>query len=340
MFHISATYQGKLRHWTSNGEECPSYLTLFDEIGKLTTASVHLARVTLTVNADTTNCVTLVIQADMIRSAEEYSNTVAFCIGRPIVSGTLNFELRAAPPGAPSPIVDKLRRGLPGPGPNVAKDNDQKAIHLDTLCDQCNKLVVGSRFQCQVCPEYDLCEACMKKKGTGAHNARYGQMHTFREIATPRSAPETKTPAVSAHCDLCHETILGLRYKCLNCPDFDSCASCFGLIQRKHPGHDDAKLVSRVYYYRDRSTVKHNATCDSCKKNITRTRYKCLSCPDFDLCDECEALPDKPHPISHPLVKLSRPMTSYEGLRTILNAALAPAPAPAARPAGRNFPLV
>ncbi|KAG9035119.1 hypothetical protein FRB95_011986 [Tulasnella sp. JGI-2019a] len=340
MFHISATYQGEFRHWMSKGGECPSYLTLFDEIDKLTSASVHLARVTLTVNADTTNCVTLVIQADVIRSAEEYSNTIAFCVGRPIASGTLNFELRPTPPGAPSPTADKWGRGLPGPGPNVTKESNQKVMHLDALCDQCNKLVIGSRFQCQICPDYDVCEACMKKNGTAAHNALYGQIHRFQEIPTPRPALETETPTVFANCDICLKPISGNRYKCLNCPDFDTCASCFGLVQQKHPGHDFVKFMSSVYYYRDRSTIERHARCDSCKEKITRVRYKCLACPDFDLCDKCEAHPNKPHPVTHPLAKLSRPITTYEGLQAVLNAALAPAPAPAARPASRRLPFV
>merc|ERR1712233_55491 len=34
--------------------------------------------------------------------------------------------------------------------------------------------------------------------------------------------------------------------------------------------------------------VTHAAVCDKCEQNIVGVRYKCLSCPDYDLCSTCE----------------------------------------------------
>lgn len=46
--------------------------------------------------------------------------------------------------------------------------------------------------------------------------------------------------------------------------------------------------------------------CDGCNSDIVGIRYKCVhpGCPDFDLCENCEAAPIARHPLHHPLLKL------------------------------------
>jgi len=49
--------------------------------------------------------------------------------------------------------------------------------------------------------------------------------------------------------------------------------------------------------------VHPSVICDGCQVSpITGIRYKCSVCPDFDLCERCEA--EKPH--SHPLLKIRK----------------------------------
>ncbi len=46
-----------------------------------------------------------------------------------------------------------------------------------------------------------------------------------------------------------------------------------------------------------------------CAGAISGVRFKCMhpSCPDFDLCADCEALPIPRHPETHPLLKIKTP---------------------------------
>lgn len=43
-----------------------------------------------------------------------------------------------------------------------------------------------------------------------------------------------------------------------------------------------------------------------CQNRIRGIRYKCAHalCPDYDLCEDCEALPIPVHPHDHPLIKI------------------------------------
>ncbi|PIO55029.1 zinc finger, ZZ type, partial [Teladorsagia circumcincta] len=34
------------------------------------------------------------------------------------------------------------------------------ALHKDVLCDVCDAVVIGTRYRCLLCVDYDLCERC------------------------------------------------------------------------------------------------------------------------------------------------------------------------------------
>ncbi|XP_049634214.1 sequestosome-1 isoform X2 [Suncus etruscus] len=51
--------------------------------------------------------------------------------------------------------------------PPCAQDGaPRNLVHPNVICDGCNGPVVGTRFKCSVCPDYDLCAAC---EGKGLH---------------------------------------------------------------------------------------------------------------------------------------------------------------------------
>lgn len=50
-------------------------------------------------------------------------------------------------------------------------------VHPNVICDGCNGPVVGTRYKCSVCPDYDLCSVC---EGKGLH-----QGHTKLAFPSP-----------------------------------------------------------------------------------------------------------------------------------------------------------
>lgn len=48
-------------------------------------------------------------------------------------------------------------------------ENSENQLHPLVTCDGCEGTVVGSRFKCSVCPDYDLCGTC-ETKGLHAHH--------------------------------------------------------------------------------------------------------------------------------------------------------------------------
>ncbi|CCM03800.1 uncharacterized protein FIBRA_05948 [Fibroporia radiculosa] len=125
---------------------------------------------------------------------------------------------------------------------------------------------------------------------------------------TPSLVPPTwPVPPETSH-------LRPLPSKCLNCPDFDTCATCFQITPEQHPGHSFIKInnpEALVIRNGEGNTVLHDATCDVCGRRIVGVRYKCMhaSCPDFDLCHNCEAMPFPVHPPAHPLLKMKSPDT-------------------------------
>lgn len=54
--------------------------------------------------------------------------------------------------------------------------------------------------------------------------------------------------------------------------------------------------------------VHTGVICDNCGEVPTGIRYKCVKCPDFDLCEKCENLGI--HPSEHSFLKIKRPVSS------------------------------
>ena len=74
--------------------------------------------------------------------------------------------------------VYKINIQVKGEKKNEEEKNSTGEVHPGVSCDGCDGPVVGARFKCMVCPDYDLCEKC---EGKGEHKD-----HNMMRLSSPQ----------------------------------------------------------------------------------------------------------------------------------------------------------
>jgi len=155
------------------------------------------------------------------------------------------------------------------------------APHHYSRCRSCDAAPIrGVRYRCLQCVDYDLCAKC---EASHSHDP----MHTLVKIAKvlplspslndtklaakakeplcptslyaeclkDASLEEPKWPAVanvshSIMCDFCGEGISGIRYKCINCNQYNLCAGCEGQTGSYNAmdSHYKGHLFAKIYH--------------------------------------------------------------------------------------------
>lgn len=178
-----------------------------------------------------------------------------------------------------------------------------------------SELGASSFVTCQQCADYDLCFFCLEHGEHGHHPA-----HTFSPVDAKAASVTSYIKNLcqqgrgvkhEAVCDGCDAPIVGVRHKCLSCPDFDYCSMCFSIANEVHPGHRFAPIYEQLCPVSSKKEQHRGIYCDGpiCAARARKTyirgdRYKCAICHDTDFCANCEAFPLTEHNKSHPLIKL------------------------------------
>jgi len=76
----------------------------------------------------------------------------------------------------------------PGQTPAAASAQPPAVVH-DALCNYCQKQIVGVRYKCTVCPDFDMCEECKKK---GIHDPSHALTSITENIRPKMTAAEVE----------------------------------------------------------------------------------------------------------------------------------------------------
>ena len=232
-----------------------------------------------------------------------------------------------------------------------------KNVHKNIICDGCGvDPIVGCRYKCAICPNFDYCEKCEQKLGK-EHSHPMVQMispnmklHSIKcslkeEYKMKKEEDNLEITHDGINCDGCSaKCIVGPRYKCAVCPNFDYCEKCLKehFSDHQHPFikiyHPKMKLASikvvvdekcPVYNRqkiakeekkvdeKNEKPVHEGISCDGCgAKNIVGCRYKCAVCPNFDYCEECEEKLSDKH--LHPFIKIYNPEMKIASIKCVV----------------------
>ena len=159
-----------------------------------------------------------------------------------------------------------------------------KEIHNFVKCDGCGMHpLVGKRYKCKTCPNFDYCEKCLEKN-------KETHKHEFM-VVPPRKRPHH----IHNHIRKFHKMPINKKLE----KKIEKIENKENVVEKEQKEQIENKnLADKIVHY--------NIACDGCKAfPIIGCRYKCTICDDFDYCEECEKKFGEKH--NHPFLKIYEP---------------------------------
>lgn len=124
------------------------------------------------------------------------------------------------------------------------------------VCDECRRVIHGTRHKCANCCNFDLCASCFQ-------TTQHPTSHIF--LVLPFAVPFAKEPSFDA--------------PLLPAPKRSSEVSCVNqnTVQRAL----SSQSTAHAFHSRLPEYTRHSATCDSCNFDVRGLRYKCAHCIDY-----------------------------------------------------------
>lgn len=119
---------------------------------------------------------------------------------------------------------------------------EKKEVHTFVTCDGCQMCpLIGKRYKCECCPNFDFCEECYKNNKE-KHGHSFKQVQTkilmkniLKKFSSKTENEEGKPVHTMSSCDGCGmNPIVGTRYKCSICDNFNYCQNCEELFKNEH----------------------------------------------------------------------------------------------------------
>jgi hypothetical protein len=125
--------------------------------------------------------------------------------------------------------------------------NDAEYVH-DATCASCKMKPIRhvDRYHCLECSSYDLCARCFeKRRETGTHSSGHAVVHfklpneflgihvnnvdnevTLNKLQHSNTLLHEKHDGIACDGYCQQKDIVGLRFKCDTCPNYDLCETC------------------------------------------------------------------------------------------------------------------